>query len=220
MGQVLFPSQALSQAQDLITAGLLFKNDATPTEKRDAIFDIVKSLFRTYPIERDRPFTIVFSTRSSQGMNAKFYVFILSWNMDGWKEEELPVPATSGIIKAWGSGEIVVNRWYKRWMNTRQGGRTSRSVFSAFCDALASAEDPMTGGAPQLVGLYREGGSVGFGVVYGVGRHILGVPLNDQALLNNVEWRNPLFERCNGKTMKLLEGAQRHMRPRGLGKAL
>jgi len=154
-------------------------------------------------------------------MNAKFCVFTLSWNRGSrWQGKALPLPAASGIIKAWGSGEAAVERWYKRWMNTRQGGRTSRSVFSAFCDALASGEDPFTGGAPQLVGLYRERGGVSFGVVYGGASYILGVPVTEQALLHNVEWRNPLFERCDGQTMKRLEGAQRHLHPRGLGKAV
>jgi hypothetical protein len=220
MGQVLFPSQALSQVQNLIEAGCLFKANATPEEKREAVFDVVKSNFQTYPAERDQPFTIVHSTRDSEGMDAMFWVFTLSWNGRRWQEETIPVPATSGIIRAWGSGEAAIGRWYKRWMNTRQGGRTSRSVFSAFCDALASGEDQFTGGAPQLVGLYRKDGGVIFGVIYGELRYFLGVPISNQALLSKVEWRNSLFERCDGQTMNRLDGAQQHRRPQGLGKAL
>ncbi len=149
-----------------------------------------------------------------------FSIFTLSWNAGGgWQEEALPVSAASGIIGAWGSGEAVVDRCYKHWLNTRQGGRTSRSVFSAFCDAIVSGEDPFTGGAPQLVGLYRKGGGVSFGIVYGGARYFLRVPVTDRALVSMVEWRNALFERCDGQTMKRLEGAQRHQRPRCLGKA-
>lgn len=220
IGQVIFPSQALSQVQDLIEAGCLFKVDATPVEKREAIFAVVKSNFQTYPVERDRPFTIVHSTRSSEGMNATFWVFTLSWTDRRWQEEALSIPTTSGIIRAWGSGEAAVERWYKRWMNTRQGGRTSRSVFSAFCDALGNGEDQFTGGAPQLVGLYRKEGGVIFGVIYGRMRYFLGIPISDRGLLSTVEWRNSLFERCDGKTMNRLDGAQRHPHPQGLGKAL
>ena len=220
MGQVLFPSQALSQVQNLIEAGFLFKADATPEEKRDAVFEVVRANFQAYPVERDRPFTIVHSTRGSEGMNASFWVFTLSWNGRGWREEALAVPATSDIVRAWGSGEAAIERWYKRWMNTRQGGRTSRSVFSVFCDALASGEDQFTGGAPQLVGLYRKEGGVIFGVIYGGARYFLGVPIPNQALPSQVEWRNALFERCDGQTMNRLDGAQQHRRPQGLGKAL
>ncbi len=132
----------------------------------------------------------------------------------------LPIPEASGIIKAWGSGEAAVARWYERWLSTRQGGRTSRSVFSAFCDALASGDDPFTGGAPQLVGLYRQGVGETLGVVFQGVRYILGVPIQDLALVTSVEWRNALFERCDGHSMERLEGAQRHGRPKGLGRAL
>jgi hypothetical protein len=220
VGQVLFPSQALSQVQNLIDAGCLFRANATSEEKREAVFDVVKSNFQTYRFDRARPFTIVHSTRELEGMEAMFRICTLSWNGRKWQEATLPVPSTSAIMGAWGSGEAAIERWHKRWMNTRQGGRTSRSVFSAFCDALASGEDQFTGGAPQLVGLYRKDRGVIFGVIYGGTRYFLGLPISDQAPLLNVEWRNSLFERCDGQTMNRLDGAQQHRHPQGLGKAL
>lgn len=221
LGQVLFPSQALSQARDLIDAGLLFTTGAPPEQKRDAIFGIVKEHFRTYPVERDQVFTVVHCTRHREGMDSTFHVSTLSWRTScGWQEEVVSIPSVSGIIKAWGSGEAAIDTWYKRWMNTQQGRRTSRSVFSAFCDALSSGEDSFTGGAPQLVGVYRRGGGATFGLVYAGRRYTLGVRVEDHGGLSKIEWRNALFERCDGQMMNRLESAQRHQRPGGLGRAL
>lgn len=220
MGQVLFPSQALSQVQSLIEAGCLFQTDATPEDKRRAIFDLLKYSFLSYPDSRAHLFTIVYITRSSSGMDAVFWVFTLTWDGKEWKEDTPVVPTTSSIIRAWGSGKTAIERWDQRWRKTQQGGRTSRSVFSAFCDALANGEDQFTGGAPQLAGLYRKDRGIIFGVIYNGARHFLGLPVTDHALVSMVEWRNPLFERCDGRTMTRLDAAQQHPRPQGLGKAL
>ena len=144
----------------------------------------------------------------------------LSWKRyEGWTEKRwIDLPEKSGIIDVFGSGEEVINKWYSYWSKTRQG-RTSRSVFSAFCDALQSGEDKRSGGAPQLVGVYRKGAAESFGIIYKNNRYLFGLPVDVSDNLDAVEWRNSLFERCDWRTMKPLEGAQRHSRPRGLGKA-
>jgi len=221
VGQVLFPSQVLSQVRDLIEEGLLFEFDADPVEKRDAIFSQVKACFHTYPFDRQQTFTIVHATRRSEKMDSIFYVHTLSWNREGeWQPHTLATPAESGIVGVWGTGMVAVDRWHDRWRSSRQGGRTSRSAFSAFCDALASGEDQLTGGPPQLVGLYRRGGGKCFGVVRGNSRYYLGADVTAHPVGADVEWYNALFERCDGGTMRPIEGAQRHPRARGLGKAL
>lgn len=221
MGQVLFPSQVVSRICDLIDAGILFGSQAQPDCKQEHVLGAIKEQFDAYPVDKDRLFTVVYCTRQGSGMQCRYFVSALSWcPTAGWHHELLPIPHTSGIIKAWGSGEAAVERWYKHWLSTRQGGRTSRSVFSAFCDALASGDDPFSGGAPQLVGLYRQGVGETFGVVFEGVRYILGVPIQESALVTSVEWRNALFERCDGYSMERVEGAQRHARPKGLGRTL
>jgi hypothetical protein len=77
-------------------------------------------------------------------------------------------------------------------------GRTSRAVFSAFCDSFRSGTDSFSGGAPQLVGLYRKGVGESFGIIYQNARYLFGVPAGpDEAALMALEWRNELFERCD-----------------------
>jgi hypothetical protein len=90
-------------------------------------------------------------------------------------------------------------------------------VFSGLCDAIAGGEDPLTGGAPQLAGIYRTASAEFFGVVWSGARYVMGTPDSLAAVdPRAIEWRNRLFERCDGTTLLLLSGAQRHARPRSL----
>jgi hypothetical protein len=129
-------------------------------------------------------------------------------------DDAVMLPSESVLVLTVGSGESTVARYDAAWRKT-EVGRTSRAVFSAFCEALKSGADHFSGGAPQLVGIYRRGHGETFGVIYQGERYVLGVSISsDQAGKLAVEWRNELFERCDGPSMERLEGAQRHSRPR------
>ena len=91
--------------------------------------------------------------------------------------------------------------------------KTSRNVFSAFCDSLESRDDLLSGGSPQLVVLYRTGSAKTIGIIHDGKRYLNGLPVESSSLLNEIEWRNRLFERCDGKSMTLLKGAQKQPRP-------
>ena len=221
-GDVLFPSQVLGQLMDLIDSDSLFGVEDSPDDKWAKVLSIVQRSFEGYPDEESRPFSIVYCTREGSGMASIFHMSTLSWNPgEGWTDQRwLELPKQSDVIAVFGSGGDAVDKWYSYWSRTRQSGGTSRSVFSAFCDALQSGEDERSGGSPQLVGVYRQGAAESFGVIYEGKRYLLGLPVNESRNLDAIEWRNGLFERCDWRTMKPLEGAQRHSRPRGLGKAL
>jgi len=219
-GDVLFPSQVLGQLVDLIDSDLLFNASDYPQNKWPKILSVVQQSLEGYPDENSRPFTIVYCTRENSGMDSVFHMSTLRWKpSEGWVDEQwIDLPEKSGIIGVFGSGEDSVSKWYSYWSKTGEK-RTSRSVFSAFCDALQSGEDKRSGGAPQLVGTYRKGAAESFGIIYKNKRYLLGLPVDESDNLDAVEWRNGLFERCDWRTMKPLTGAQRHSRPRGLGKA-
>jgi hypothetical protein len=220
IGDVLFPSQVLGQLVDIIDADLLFGSSDSPESRWMKIASIVQDSFGTYPASKSSDFTIVYCTRESSGMTSVFHMCTLNWTQDGgWVNRvSIDLPGESGGIRVYGSGQESMRKWCSYWSKTKQG-RTSRSVFSAFCDGLASGEDRQSGGAPQLVGIYRQGAAETFGVVYNSKRYIYGIPVDASDRLGAVEWRNGLFERCDSRTMQRLEGAQRHPRPRGLGKA-
>jgi hypothetical protein len=218
LGDVLFPSQILGQIMSFIDSNTFFACDAPSKRKWTRIISILHKSFKGYPNTNCRPFSIVYCTRENSGMASIFRMAKLSWDPDKeWGEELwLDIPKQSGIIAILGSGEEAVDKWYSYWSRTKEK-RTSRSVFSAFCDALQSGEDKYSGGAPQLVGLYREGPAESFGILYKGKRYLLGLPAEESKGLDVVEWRNNLFERCDWRTMQPLEDAQRHSRPRGLG---
>lgn len=219
VGDVLFPSQVLGQIVALIDADLLFTRNESCQSKWEKVVQIVKQSYATYPKEPNQTFTIIYCTRENSGMESTFHLASLSWRRshewidEGWAT----LPHASGIIKSYGSGGKAVEKWLSYWNNTSNKG-TSRIVFSAFCDALISNEDKRSGGAPQLVGLYRIGSAKSFGVVFNNQRFMLGVPLQMSHTLENIEWRNALFERCDWRTMKKLQIAQKHNSPRGLAK--
>ncbi len=211
-GDVLFPSLFLSQIDSLLTNRLLPGKDTTPADGHEVLRKMAEQSFAAYPAVNRAAFTLLHATREGQGMVSRFRLWRTDWSAArGWTDSEIELPSESVLMLAAGSGASVVTRQDDEWR--RRLGRTSRSVFSAFCDALASREDPNTGGAPQLVGLYRTGGARLFGIASSGARYICGIAIPESAIVEGSEWRNELFERVDGRSLTLLPGAQRQPRP-------
>jgi hypothetical protein len=131
-----------------------------------------------------------------------------------YQKHPIALGAPSGVLAIRGSGNTPVSTAVLDW-DRSEHGRTSRAIFSAFCDAIASHSDPYTGGAPQLVGLFARGTVEPHGVLYNEAAFFQGVEIkgaSDRIALG-IEWRNPLFERCAPDTLARVLGAQRHCRP-------
>jgi hypothetical protein len=211
-GDVLFPSLLLSQISELIDR----QSIAGEAIMRHAVLlSIAKASFENYPEAQRRAFTILHCARNSTGMSSSFHLWRTDWNPTAsWSDQEIDLPTRSALILAVGSGKNAVESDDDLWRRS-DVGRTSRAVFSAFCDSLQSGKDRRSGGAPQLAGLYRTGAGENFGTIYRGARFLLGVPMTMvEADLMDVEWRNELFERCDGSSMKRLQDAQRHARPK------
>ena len=73
---------------------------------------------------------------------------------------------------------------------------------------ISSAQTPSCGGSIQLVGLFQEGYGKPFGVIKGDYAYLLGHFLHKEIIPDNLDLRNYLFERCDSKTLELIEGAQ------------
>jgi hypothetical protein len=218
VGDVFFPSLALAQIISAIDANALYPENASPLERFSRITMSLKKSFGGLPVESQRGFTIVYATRESEKLDCTFHMFTLTWSpKGGWSEESLDVPHSSSSLLILGSGEAAVEKWQKRWHSSTQGG-TSRAIFSAFCNAISSGQDPRSGGAPQLVGLYRIGPGRAFGIVHDDRPFVFGMQMDEiAAAAATVEWRNTVFERCDFKG-DLLPDAKRHHVPRGLRK--
>jgi hypothetical protein len=145
-------------------------------------------------------------------MHAQFRLWELEWSQArGWIENEVELKPKSVLLKTIGSGHQVVTAWESKWSG--QLGPTSRGIYGAFCDAILSSSDPNTGGPPQLAGIYREGPAHHIGVIHQSKRYLQGMEVPEDGVLRSVEWRNDLFELCDGTTMQRLPTAQRQPKP-------
>jgi hypothetical protein len=206
---VLFPTQVLSQLVDAIDSGVLFDpSNKCPLTRLSIIETRIKHSVTAFP-ERT-PFSIVYGTRTGEGFGAEFQVAVISWDdVNGVQARMIDMPLQSDLILALGSGTPTVKEYQFEW-RTSDLGRTSRTVFSAFCDAIQSGKDKCSGGAPQLVGLYLRGPSRSFGVFYEDSCFLHGMKVSDTTHAG-IEFRNLLFERCDLSGHPI---GQRHARPK------
>jgi len=211
-GQVLFPSLLIGQILDLVDRGGVFSHDTHPDEKNNMILSVVERSFYTYPHKHE--VKILHCSRAEKGMDSDFFLYNISLNGSKWQRQKVEMPESSGTLAIRGSGKQSIKKHLRKWESSDVGG-TSRSIYSAFCDSLLSGEDPYTGGAPQLVGLYRKGPGHTFGVIVDGQGYVNGLPVEDHFDLDVFEWRNELFEVCDSETMKRKPDAEIHRRPFG-----
>jgi len=213
-GSVFFPIQILGQLIDLIDSEMLFQEGELFDKKLEKVRLAIVSSYNNLPASQKGSCRILYASRVGLKMRSSFHVAEIEISKTAVISKVIPFPKQSGIIAIAGSGKTSLKRWHDEWMglpnkDPHQSGRTSRIVFSAFCDSLKAEGDPFSGGAPQLVGLYRDGAANSFGILQNNKRFFNGVELGDVKSMNNIEWRNCLFERCCGDSMQVLRGAQR-----------
>jgi hypothetical protein len=212
-GDVLFPTMVLSQITDMADRGLLFSPKATCKERFEAIKEkLVRQLFN-YPrmVESiTAPILQVIHISRDPINNTAFSCWVIEWTRNnGWTGKSVKMPSISGILFSLGSGSVEFNDNYVRYDNGTNHG-TTRSIFHCFCDTLFNIKDKKCGGVPQLVGIYRKPGSpaITYGIIRAKKRYFLGARIDDNVDFESVEWRNDLFELCDGFTMKRRPNAQ------------
>lgn len=219
-GTVRFPTQILSQIITLIDSGSFFNiNDGYKVKVEKVRLTVEKS-YINLPKSLQGDLQIIYATRVGNRMRSQFYAAYITLNK---KNEvvikDIPLPIHSDLIFSHGSGKKSLLKWHNKWTgepkkDIHKSSRTSRNVFCAFCDSLKSKDDKMSGGSPQLVGLYRFGPAKHFGIIYDNNRFQNGIMLDTSSNLDSIEWRNTLFEECNGHTMEILKNAQKQPRVR------
>ena len=211
----------ISQLVELIDRGVLFRSGDSADIKSKRIFDVLVRSQKSHPITSGQwsllsDFMILHVTREGEGMKSVFRVWEHNWNAkNGWSSAEKDTPKVSKVITAGGSGAEAFFEWDRKWQKSAVG-RTSRAVFSAFCDALKSEKDPFCGGCPQIGGLFRTGVSNQFGVIFDKRRYIAGLETSGDWQNSKLEWFNELFERCDPESLIIKKGAQRQPRPKGI----
>ena len=216
-GDVLFSSHSVAQCFELIEGGLLYHSETSAEERLGSLEAFLKSAFANYPESQQRSFSVIYACRMGDLSRPFFFAGTVSWSQtEGWSKVRLEMPTESAVIAAYGSGRKAFGIPNKKWKES-EAGRTSRSVFSAFCDHVSSQQDPLTGGPPQLVGIYikKSFNSITFGIIYDNRRWLSGAAVTDIFNPDRLEWRDHLFQCCDGRTLGPLKDAQRQPRPKG-----
>ena len=193
--------------------GLLFPPRVSCKERFEAIKEKLVQQFHKYPrmvenITAERLQVLHISRDPIK--NLIFECRLIEWNRkSGWSGKDRPMPSESGLLFTLGSGAKEFNQNFNRYKKGPDHG-TSRSVFHCFCDTLSNIKDKKCGGAPQLVGIYRKPDSLAitFGIIADKRRYFLGAQIGNDVNFADIEWRNDLFEICDGRTMKRFEDAQ------------
>lgn len=207
-GDVLVPSMVLPR---LAESSLLSANDDSGT-RHSALYALVKSSAEALPACRKVDFGVVHASRYGEGLKSQYRLWHLRWSpIHGWSDTEIPIGPDSALLIHLGSGERVVRN--NAASSQAELGVVSRSVFTGFCDGLTSGEDPNSGGAPQLAGLYRHGGGRHFGIVHCGRKYYRGIE-SPSLDLPDLQWKNELFENCDPITGARLPGAQAQPRLR------
>ena len=214
-GDVLFPTQLLGQALDLLDRNLLIDVALPASEKVVLLRDFIDASLATYTAAMTLRFELVYASRGRHGMDSEFSLYRLVFDKGQWATTgPIQFPYESAMLLNLGSGSRSVESAHRDWQSSSSQG-TSRAVFSAFCDALTSGRDLSSGGPPQLVGLRRIGPARVFGFVGDGKRYVLGSELVLPGG-GNFEWFNAGFERCDPSTLHPLPRAQRQPRPKDL----
>jgi hypothetical protein len=213
-GDVMFPSMVISQLVDLADNGLLFPDDSSNVEKFEIFFKKLQAQFASYPSEKSgvgvNSFEILFGSRDKE---TDFFCRKLKWTKlsNTWTVEDLPFSMYSEKLFIMGSGRTEFLSRYHEFQRSNES-KTSRAVFQCLCETLENMKDNYCGGAPQLVGLYNRHNSKQFGIIHQNKRYLHGIELNNSDDYNRVEWRNKLFEICDGTTKEIKSDAQRQPR--------
>ncbi len=223
VGDVIFPALQLDTVSGLLERAASALSLEDSFERFQGLVDLA---WRDVPHEERRDSWLVHFVRSGEGMESVFGLQVLhqATGTSVWESHIYDMPERSAVLDLLGSGSRHIHRTYGRWLSESiatagqqvdQRGHTSRAVFSAFCEAVGEGGDPATGGAPQLVGLYRKGNGLRFGVHWRGAPFVAGVR-TDGLILHGLEWRNSYFERVDDQG-NLLPSAQRHARSPVLG---
>ena len=213
-GDVGFPSASLQSLVSAIDNSTLFEADSSFEKKKTEVVNYIQESFSQYP-----PTFIVegFSIYYATCIKHLFYMVEL-FNKNGSlvvKDVDL-TPSDLKVFSA-GSGKKLFDRmWRESNQDEINEKGTSRNVYNCFTrlldETINHPDDPdliKVGGSPQLVGLYRGGCAVNYGIVKNGKRFFQGREINDCPNLENIEWRNDNFERVDPHTMKPLADAQR-----------
>lgn len=201
MGQIL--NSSFSE-----TLGL---SERSASDRHTIFLNLVKSSIEKVSTSTISDLVFFHGAREDEFMDSTFHLWESTYvaKEKTWKDSKIYLDHKSYLVTLGGSGQKNIEEFQKQTKNTSEGS-TSRAAIQAFCGSLEHGGDSFSGGAPQLVGLWRKGNARQFGFWWNNKRYIGGMEFPDSADHTTVSWFNKLFERCNGLDGNILPGAQPH----------
>lgn len=211
-GAAFLPTQLLNQVARQIEAGILFGPNANADERHGRWLHTIQTSVSNSVAAKMYNFSILHGSRDGIGMNCTFRLWISKYvaNSEKWTDKEILLKSDrSHFVQLDGSGAAHLKTLLKT-IDESEIKSTSRCAFQKFFHSLNSGADKFSGGAPQIVGLYRGKEPQYFGLIWKGERYFCGCKLVAGLDFNNIDWFNELFERADGKTKNRLDGAQKH----------
>ena len=203
-GDVLFPTQTLSQICQITQTGVLFSSREQPEARVDRYAKIMTEALASYPPEcLAEPFDVLYACYTG-GVFSMFRISYTAAHKVIWAPLELP--KNSGLVDILGSGKLLMEQQY------REAAPTSYGVFHALANVIDSRADLRVGGIPQVVSLYSDARTNVYGISYRKIATLLGLQVSCPGVPSAVEWRNEDFELWDPVKNSLKQGAQRQPR--------
>lgn len=213
-GDAYFPPAILRQVLDQVNAGVLLTTGMGALERNAILTEAFERGVGAVTKVAIPPFAIYHAARDGEHMKSRFRVFHTKYSKaEGFVHGELVLDASASYLAHLdGSGKGVIESRRSDWVDTDAEG-TSRAAIWTFCEALHSGVDPLSGGAPQLVGLWRKDQGQQFGFLWYGKRFFAGLEVKSKANFDSVRWFNQFFERADGQTGTRMKGAQKQRKP-------
>jgi hypothetical protein len=208
-GDAYFVPVILSQIVDLVALNVIRLDGLSADRRHQVVFDCLERAIAESP-EFAGDVSVFHGARDNEFMSSKFRLWRMRFDKNSrkWCDEELALNDTESYFAHLdGTGASHVQRVQSQSLGAPG---TSRAAIFAFTQSLRSGTDPYSGGAPQLVGIWRRGTARQFGFCWNGRPYICGLQVPLAADFTQVDWFNHLFERCDGKTGSKLKGATSH----------
>ena len=142
-GDVQFPTLALRQVLDRVDRGLLFPVGTPASDRSRIIAAELAIAYRDYPAHGSDKSTIMQFSRDNESGRSEFRLWRTDWSKScALASTELELPTESVLALTLGSGWKTLIHRNEEWKAAQ--GRTSRGIFSSFCEAISSYEDPLS----------------------------------------------------------------------------
>jgi hypothetical protein len=215
-GDAFFPPMILRQFLDQVNSGLVLPNGIDADTSHGLVVVKLRQAMEQRSSAPVRSFSVFHGARDHEFMESRFRLWETRYDAvtRRWDDQERDlVSEHSYFAHIDGTGRDYVIQRGQEWLATDAKG-TSRAAIWSFCNALHEGKDPRSGGAPQLVGIWRKGPAQAFGFWWRGTPYLSGSPVPAGSDFSRVSWFNHRFERCDGGTGRRLKDAQKHPKPK------